>query len=77
MKKETAEMVFSKIGDIVKTADFISAGPKRYDVAYLLGDYNPKSTKPEKSPRTNMTNGVTTIRNMTPQGSGTRFLRRN
>ena len=34
-KKEIAAKVFSQMGDIVKTADFISAGLSNYDVAKL------------------------------------------
>lgn len=38
-KKEIAEKVFDKVGEIVKTADFISAGLTNYDVAKLCNQY--------------------------------------
>ena len=34
-KQEIAREVFNKIGEIVKTADFVAAGLKNYDVASL------------------------------------------
>ena len=37
-KKQTAEKVFEKVGEIVKTADFIAAGLTNYDVAKLCND---------------------------------------
>ena len=37
-KKQTAEKVFEKVGEIVKTADFIAAGLNNYDVAKLCNN---------------------------------------
>lgn len=37
-KKQTAEKVFEKYGEIVKTADFIAAGLTNYDVAKLCNN---------------------------------------